>query len=216
MELLLLPTLLLLSSASLADTYQGSRVSYSTILSGQYVEFFQPFSLCGTLTNFTEQDAQNTITNVGLNESQCTIGCVNKTNDAFRIGIYACGKGADSFTLPISLTDMEFMVDYTDELFVTRGQHGKLRIELHLKPNLTCLHRANVVCIRITKYEMQFESLDELRQFRAKGNMDLGVNKNIWKMGLKNKALKLRYFSDVMMVISLMICVFRCVKHTHA
>uniref|UniRef100_A0A8W7PKL0 Uncharacterized protein n=1 Tax=Anopheles coluzzii TaxID=1518534 RepID=A0A8W7PKL0_ANOCL len=151
MELLLLPTLLLLSSASLADTYQGSRVSYSTILSGQYVEFFSPFSLCGSLTNFTEQDAQNTITNVGLNESQCAIGCVNKTNDAFRIGIYACGKGADSFTLPISLTDMEFMVDYTDELFVTRGQHGKLRIELHLKPNLTCLQRANVVCIRITK-----------------------------------------------------------------
>uniref|UniRef100_A0A182QZJ1 Uncharacterized protein n=1 Tax=Anopheles farauti TaxID=69004 RepID=A0A182QZJ1_9DIPT len=109
----------------------------------KHVELFKPFSLCGGLHQLGVTDTASVVKNMHLEESQCTIGCVNKTRDAFRIGVYACNEGKasfivpSSFTLPISVTDMEFEVFYADDQFTVRGYFKNQQVIFSLQPNLS-------------------------------------------------------------------------------
>uniref|UniRef100_A0A182SIR3 Uncharacterized protein n=1 Tax=Anopheles maculatus TaxID=74869 RepID=A0A182SIR3_9DIPT len=191
---LVLPWCWLLQAIVLANVYRTAFIK-QTDFNGQSVELYAPFSLCGTLDKLSLVD--NAHTNAYLLKQRCIIGCVNKTSHAFRVGVYVCDGSLTDFTLPVSFTDMNFMVECSDAKFIAQGRTLHNRLDLQLVPNLSCLQNGpNVSCIRVTKYEKIFEpSLGALQEQQEFGTVDLGINKTIWKQASMNSDANIRSVS---------------------
>uniref|UniRef100_A0A182LVX8 Uncharacterized protein n=1 Tax=Anopheles culicifacies TaxID=139723 RepID=A0A182LVX8_9DIPT len=188
MRLILLTTVCLTLSrqAVHATVYTNAFLDHSNS-NPQQVELYRPFSLCGLLEYLST--VNNSVTKEHLDKAQCTIGCVNKTSDAFRIGIYACDGGLASFALPISFTDMDFSVQYSDTQFIAEGQVLGQRLYLQLVPNLSCLAGGrNNVCVRVTKYEKRFVASGSLEEQQTMGSVDIGINVSVWQKASMNIA----------------------------